>query len=160
MWLNVCVNEMAPFGPFAAITQLLLSRAKHPLTAMTQKEVCPQDEIADPPGANGFPVDRHGFVEGFFFSSYTVWCVIGSGEICSESLARVRSALGAGKGRNSLFLVCVGLNRVLNLDSVTLTHLITKGVVKEFRWRRGRNCLWCAEDGGRGVCLSDMNRLV
>ena len=36
-----------------------------PLTAMAQKEVCPRDEIADPPGTNVFPVDRNGFAEGF-----------------------------------------------------------------------------------------------
>ena len=28
----------------------LLLKAKHSLTAMAQKEVCPRDEIADPPG--------------------------------------------------------------------------------------------------------------
>ena len=61
MRLNVCVNEMAPFGLFASV----LSRAKHRLTAMAQKEVCPRDEITDPPGTNVFTIDRHGFTEGF-----------------------------------------------------------------------------------------------
>ena len=33
-------------------------------SAMAQKEVCPRDEIADPPGAAVPPIDRHGFAEG------------------------------------------------------------------------------------------------
>ena len=77
---------MAPFGPFAAIIK-----------------VCPRDEITDPPGTNVFPIDRHGFAEGFVpLRTLRVWSVIGGGEICSKSSARVRSAFGAGKGRKTL----------------------------------------------------------
>ena len=43
----------------------LLSKAKHSLSAMDQNEVCPRDEIADPPGMAVLPVDRHGFTECF-----------------------------------------------------------------------------------------------
>ena len=43
----------------------LLSKAKHPLTAMAQEEVCPRDEVADPPGTAVLPIDRHGVAEGF-----------------------------------------------------------------------------------------------
>ena len=43
----------------------LVSRAKHSLTVMAQKEVCLQDEIADPPGTTVVHIDRHGFAEGF-----------------------------------------------------------------------------------------------
>ena len=32
---------------------------------MAQKEVCPRDEIADPPGAKLFPIREMDFVEGF-----------------------------------------------------------------------------------------------
>ena len=42
----------------------LLSKAKHSSTAMAKKEVCPQDEIADPSGTANTPIDRHGFAEG------------------------------------------------------------------------------------------------
>ena len=45
----------------------LLSKAKHSLPAMAQKEVFPPDEIADPPGTAVLPIDRHGFAEGFVF---------------------------------------------------------------------------------------------
>ena len=31
---------------------------------MAQKEVCPRDEIEDPPGTALLPIDRHGFAEG------------------------------------------------------------------------------------------------
>ena len=89
-----------------------------------------------------------------------MWCVIGSDELCSEWSARVRSALRAGKRENPAFFVCVGLNRLLKLDNITLTHLIAKGMGNKFRWRRSRNVLWCVEDGSRGVCSSDVHRLV
>ena len=54
-----------------------LSKANHSLTAMAQKEVCPRDEKADPPGTAVLPIDKHDFAEGlvsfrmFVFSSYT-----------------------------------------------------------------------------------------
>ena len=32
---------------------------------MAQKKVCTRHETADPPGTNAFPIDRHGFAEGF-----------------------------------------------------------------------------------------------
>ena len=31
---------------------------------MAKKEVCPRDEIADPPGTAMLPIDIHGFAEG------------------------------------------------------------------------------------------------
>ena len=56
---NVCVNEMALFGPFAASVNL-----KNSLTAMAKKEVCPRDEIADLPGKAVLLIDIHDFAEG------------------------------------------------------------------------------------------------
>ena len=41
-----------------------LSKAKHSLTVMAKNEVCPRDEIADPPGTVVLPIGRHGFAEG------------------------------------------------------------------------------------------------
>ena len=41
-----------------------LSKAKHSLTAMAKKEVCPRDEIADPPGTAVLAIGIHGFAEG------------------------------------------------------------------------------------------------
>ena len=49
---------------------------------------------------------------------------------------------------------------MLNLDDVTLLHLIVKCIVNELHRCDGRNGLWCAEDGGRGVCSSDVHHLV
>ena len=34
---------------------------------MTNKEVCPRDEIVDPPGPAVLPIDIHGFAEGLVF---------------------------------------------------------------------------------------------
>ena len=48
---------------------------------------------------------------------------------------------------------------MLKLDDVTSLHLIVKGIVNELHRRDGRNG-WCAEDGGRGVCSSDVHHLV
>ena len=41
-----------------------LSKAKHFTTAMAKKEVCPRDEIADPPGMAVLPIDIYGFDAG------------------------------------------------------------------------------------------------
>ena len=49
---------------------------------------------------------------------------------------------------------------MLKLGDVTLLHLIVKGFVNELHRCDGRNGLWCAEDGGRGVCSSDVHHLV
>ena len=40
-----------------------MSKAKHSLTAMAKEEICPRDEIADPPGMAVLPVDIYGFDE-------------------------------------------------------------------------------------------------
>ena len=42
----------------------LLSKAKHSFIVMAKNEVCPRDEIADPPGTAVLPIDIHGFAEG------------------------------------------------------------------------------------------------
>ena len=49
---------------------------------------------------------------------------------------------------------------MLNLDDVTLLHLIAKGIVNELHRCDGRNVLWWAEDGGRVVYSSDVPNLV
>ena len=41
-----------------------MSKAKHLLTPMAKEEVCPRDEIADPPGMAVLPIDIIGFDEG------------------------------------------------------------------------------------------------
>ena len=42
----------------------LLSKAKHSFIVMAKKEVCPRDEIANPPGTAVLPIGMHGFAEG------------------------------------------------------------------------------------------------
>ena len=49
---------------------------------------------------------------------------------------------------------------MLQLDDQTLLHLRVKGIANELYLCSGRNVLWCAGDGGRGVCSSDVHRLV
>ena len=49
---------------------------------------------------------------------------------------------------------------MFKLDDQTLLHLRVKGIVNELHWCAGRNDLWCAGDGGRGVCSSDVHDLV
>ena len=63
----------------------LLSRAKHPLTAMAQTEVCPRDEITDPLGTNVFLIDKYGFAESFVY--FRTMCGVYSS---AERLARNR----------------------------------------------------------------------
>ena len=49
---------------------------------------------------------------------------------------------------------------MLKLDNQTLLHLRVKGIANELYRCSGRNVLWCAGDGGRGVCSSDVHHLV
>ena len=61
---------------------------------------------------------------------------------------------------------CVSALRSLELSAQvrrpnsSTVHLIDKGMVKRSPCRRSRNCKWCVEDGGRGVCSLDVHRLV
>ena len=76
-----------------------------------------------------------------------MWCAIVAGEICSESSDR-------------LFKPCLLLSLVFKLDDQTVLHLRAEGIVNELHRCDGRNGLWCAEDGGRGVCSLDVHHLV
>ena len=49
---------------------------------------------------------------------------------------------------------------MFKLDDQTLLHLRVKGIAIELHWCTGRNVLWCAGDGGRGVCSLDVHDLV
>ena len=49
---------------------------------------------------------------------------------------------------------------MLKLDHQTLLHIIIKGIANDLHSCAGRNVLWCAGDGGRGVCSLDVHRLV
>ena len=49
---------------------------------------------------------------------------------------------------------------MLKLDDQTLLHLRVKGIANDLNRFCGRNVLWCAGDGGRGVCSSDVHRLA
>ena len=89
-----------------------------------------------------------------------MWYAIVAGGICSESSDRLGSATAAGTVRDSIFKPCVLLCFVLKLDDQTLLHIRVKGIVNELHRCDGRNGLWCAEDGGRGVCSSGVHHLV
>ena len=41
-----------------------MSKAKHCFIVMAKKEVCPRNEITDPPDTAVLPIDIHGFAEG------------------------------------------------------------------------------------------------
>ena len=49
---------------------------------------------------------------------------------------------------------------MLKLNDQTLLHLRVKGIANESHRCAGRNVLWCAGDGGRGVCSTDVHHLV
>ena len=49
---------------------------------------------------------------------------------------------------------------MLKLDDQTLLHVRVKGIANDLRRFCVRNVLWCAGDGGRGVCSSNVHRLV
>ena len=137
-----------------------LSKAKHSLTAIAKKEVCPRDEIADPPGTAVLPIGIHGFAEGLV--SFRTLCGVQSSLVrfAPNRAYRLGSATVADTVRHSVFQPCVLLGRVLKLDDQTLLHIIVKGIVNELHRCDGRNGLWCAKDDGRGVCSSDVRHLV
>ena len=87
-----------------------MSKAKHSLTPMAKEEVCPRDEIADPPGMAGLPIDIYGFDESLVYFRTLCACTIVAGEICSESSDRLGSATVAGIVRDSVFKPCVLLS--------------------------------------------------
>ena len=60
MRLNVCFNEMALFGPFAALIKGCSSY-------MAEMEVSPQEEMANPQGMKVFAVERPGLPEDFVY---------------------------------------------------------------------------------------------
>ena len=53
MWLDVYVNKMRHLGHLK-----VLSKAVLPLTVVAQREACPRDEMANPPGTQVFAVER------------------------------------------------------------------------------------------------------
>ena len=59
MRLNVCFNEMALFGPFAALIKAV--------AAMAEMEISPQEEMANPQGMEVFAVERPGLPEDFVY---------------------------------------------------------------------------------------------
>ena len=59
-----CLGHLQPF-----------SKAKHYLPAMAKKDVCPRDEIADPPGMDVLSIDIYGFDEGLVYFR-TLYCVV------------------------------------------------------------------------------------
>ena len=69
MRLNVCVNEIALFGPCAAIV-----KSKTFFDSDGSKEVCPRDEIVDPPGTTVLPIDRHVLLKVSFYFVHCVMC--------------------------------------------------------------------------------------
>ena len=54
----------------------LLSKAKHSLTAMAENEVCPRDEIADPPGTSNILLTDMALLK--------VWCLFVHCVVCNR----------------------------------------------------------------------------
>ena len=105
MRLNVCFNEMAPFGPFAVFI-----KGRSTYGRMAKIEVNPQEEMANPQDMKEFAVKRHGSLK---ISCIFVLCVE-----CSRRhsyLSRIvrlcmGSATVAGTGRDSVLQVYVLLS--------------------------------------------------
>ena len=147
MRLNVCVNEMALFGSYAAVV-----KGKIFFDSDGSKGGLPTRRDTEPTRYGCASHWQTWFCWRFCVFSCTVWCVIVAGEICFESNDCLESATVTGPVRNSMFKPCVLLSWVLKLEGQTLLHILDKGMVKEFPCRRSRNFKWYVEDGGRGVC--------
>ena len=70
MRLNVCFNEMVPFGPFPSS----ITKGKTPFDSDGSKGGLPMKQDVDPLGTNVFLIDKHGFTEGLV-SFYKLCCV-------------------------------------------------------------------------------------
>ena len=137
----------------------LLSRAKHPFTAMAEIEVSPQDEMANPPQRmKRFAVERHAGTAKTF-----ILCVV-----CNRYrsyLPRIMR-LGVVHSRvRHLEGLCVSCLRSTELSAeerqknscISCTHA-QMGACSTFN---GRNCCVCiehVEDGGRGCLWSGCER--
>ena len=85
MRLNVCFDEMALFGSFAALI-------KKAVAAMAEMEVSPQEEMANPQGIEVFAVERPGLPEDFV--SFPVLCGVQSSPLVfASNLPFVRGPL-------------------------------------------------------------------
>ena len=86
MRLNVCFNEMALFGPFAALIKGCA------VAAMAEMEIIPQEEMADPQGMKVFAVERPGLPEDFV--SFPALCGVQSSPLVfAPNLPFVRGPL-------------------------------------------------------------------
>ena len=74
--------------------------------------------MVNPSGMTVLTVDRHDLC-------FSVCCAIAAAHICYETCVRVRFTPGAGTERDSVFLVCADLTRVLKLDENTLVAFAT-----------------------------------
>ena len=66
--------------------------------------------IVDPPGTNVFPIDRHGFAEGFVSFRTCVVCNRRRLDLLGIAGLSAVSSQGKQGERIPVFLVCVGLN--------------------------------------------------
>ena len=92
MRLNVCFNEMAPFGPFAALIKDCSSYGR--------MGVSPQEEMANPQGMKVFAVERPGLPEDFV--SFPALCGVQSSPLVfapNLPFVRVRYNSGRHRGR-------------------------------------------------------------
>ena len=87
-----CLGHLQPF-----------SKAKHSLTAMAKNEVCPRDEIADPPGMAVLPIDIYGFDEGLV--SFRTLCGVQSSLVRFASNRAI--AWGPPQPQASLETLCL-----------------------------------------------------
>ena len=93
---NVCVNEMALFGPFAAFV-----KGKTLFHSDGEKRGLPTRGDSGPIRYGCAAHDIHGFTEGLV-SFRTVWCAIVAGDICSES----SDCLGSPQWQAPLEIMC------------------------------------------------------
>ena len=133
----------------------LSSKAKHFFTAMAQNEVCPRDEIEDPPGTAVLPIDRHGFGEGLV--SFSTLCCVQSSLVRLLRIVRLPGVSHSGRHRKILIVSAL---RSPELSAQVRRSNSFTSYGEGVRYRRSRNCKWCVEDGGRGVCLLDVHHLV
>ena len=118
MRLNVCVNEMAPFGPFAAIVKGCIT-----LTVVVEMDASPQDEMANPQGMKMFAFERHGLPKDFV--CFRTLCGVQSSPLVfAPNRAFVYGLLQGQAPGETVFQICVILSLALKLVNNTLISLV------------------------------------
>ena len=143
MRLNVCFNEMAPFGPFASFI-----KGCNTYDRDGKNGVSPQDDMAHPQGMKMLTAERHVLHEDFVY--FRALC--GVHNRCHSYLRRIGrlSGIRYNSGRHREIICASGLRSPELSTQVRQPNSYTSckpAQMDAYITRTGRNGCVCVEDG-------------